>query len=213
MSVTRIATGLVLSILLCPLASAEPGPYALMSIGQTSIDARASRLDAELLDIGFSSARTSVDETSTGIRMFGGYRFNQYFAVEGGYLDFGETTLNATTTGPPATAYQETDASGFSVQAVGNWPITERIGVHAKLGGVYWNARAKFRVALDGAPWDAWSENESGSDWVYGLGVNAAINEHLSMRLEYEVYRNVGEPSKTGQSDVDFVSAGLVVYF
>ena len=193
--------------------AAAPGPYAVISMGQTRIDAHASQIDDRLRELDFSSATTRADDRDTGLKVLGGYRVNDYLAVEGGYVEFGDTSLETATTGPPARLRQKSGGHGFTLEAVASLPVTERFRLFAKLGGVYWDAQSRFHVLVDGVEIDRWSDSATGTDWVFGAGASLDVHEHLAVRLEYERYRNVGDPARTGQSDVDFLSAGLVISF
>jgi OOP family OmpA-OmpF porin len=65
-------------------------------------------------------------------------------------------------------------------------------------------------VELDGA---GGSESASGTGLSYGIGLQYDFTNTTGLRLDWERFADVGDEDKTGQSDVDMLSAGLVFRF
>jgi hypothetical protein len=111
-----------------------------------------------------ASGNQKVYTTGIGGRIYAGYQFTPYFALEGGYTQYGKTTFNATTT---ATSYQtsiESDSGGpfmpgqsisknstlyysgevtehaFDLVAKGTLPLPLGIGLYVKAGAAYISA-------------------------------------------------------------------------
>lgn len=101
-----------------PATAQGTGFYAGGSVGRTSVDV-CSKLGSGL---------TSCDDTDSGFKLFGGYKFNQNFGAEVGFVDLGEIKA----TGPGGTARLETD--GLQAAAVGAFPINPQFDVFGKLG-------------------------------------------------------------------------------
>src|SRR5688572_8622553 len=105
----RVRAGCLLAIatLVAGVAEAAPegaGVFFGVSGGSITYDqdsrdyelvAREAFLESGLL---ITSLRSSFDDSDTTFAVFGGYRFNRYIAVEGGYLDLGEVTYSGTGT-------------------------------------------------------------------------------------------------------------------
>ena len=76
-----LLAGSVFSILATgnALAADDKGPYIGIGVGFTSIDAGTSgqELANDLVALGFSSATVTIDESSTGFKLLGGYRVNK----------------------------------------------------------------------------------------------------------------------------------------
>lgn len=82
--------------------AAEAYWYLGASVGQSSIDATSSEIEQGfLVDDGFVATGTSLDDTDTGWKGYLGYRFNRFFALEGGYADLGEAFFNTTIVAAP----------------------------------------------------------------------------------------------------------------
>jgi len=75
----------------------KTGWYAGIDIGRSRLGMNGSDVDGALANQGIGSS-TSLDQTDTGLGINGGYRFNNYFALEGAYQRLDSFDYNA----PPA---------------------------------------------------------------------------------------------------------------
>jgi len=133
----------------------------------------------------------SYDDRDTAFSMFGGFDVNQYFAVEGGYADLGK--LESDTGG---TAFE---ATAPYVAAVGKYPINEKVSVYAKAGFNRWS--------LDNAiPSVTGDTDDSGTDPLYGLGVQYRLNDKIGMRGDYSRF-------KIGDADVNLAQVQVTYHF
>lgn len=123
-------------------------------------------------DLGFEV----LDESATGWKVFGGYRFTRSIAAEAGYLDTGDA--EATIEGTDVTL----NASGTHVSVVASWPIGERFALHARAGIINWEAE----LTLDDGETSETSD-ASGQDLYWGAGATFNFAERFGVRLEYEV--------------------------
>jgi OOP family OmpA-OmpF porin len=147
-------------------ADVQPGFYMGAGFGTTKVG-----------DDAFGS---SVDDSDTGFKVFGGYDFNQNFAVEVSYFDLGEASGS----------FEDIDfgridfdagISGFSASAVGTLPVSDMFSVFAKLGFASYDVDAHVTVAGFGSG----SGSTSESDMVYGVGGALGFGQ-FGLRLEYE---------------------------
>lgn len=154
---TKLVSSLLLAATLGAAAfgaqAQDKGFYAGAGVGQSFVDEGA------------------YDDEDTAFSAFGGYQFNRYFALEGGYADFGQ--IESDRPGQPSlegdTAY---------LTAVGIIPITDKFSAYGKAGVHRWN--------LDNAlPTLTGSNDDSGSDPTYGVGVQYRINDRVALRGEY----------------------------
>src|SRR5512134_582498 len=84
------ATVLAMTFLNAPLLAYAAGPYVGASVGQAWVDASAGEIEAAFAtDDGFVASGTTIDDSDMGWKAFVGYRFNPFFALEGGYVDLG----------------------------------------------------------------------------------------------------------------------------
>lgn len=209
------SAGLVLGLTagFIPLAAADPGWYVGLSGGQSRADTDAGELDSTFRSLGFTSSST-VDKTDTGWKLFAGYQFNPYFAVEGGYVDLGKFSFSTTVTAAPA-GYTTGSLSGnvktkngFLVDAVGIWPATDKVSVFGKLG-LY---SIKTELSASG-PSGSLTESSTDSNLHWGIGAGYDFNKNFGARLEWERFNDVGNKDKTGEANVDLLSVGVVYKF
>jgi len=113
-------------------------------------------------------------------------------ALDLGYIDLGK--FNGS--GPVSTQHWKAKAVDLDL----GLPVNSYFGVFLKVGGTRW------RVNSD-------STRKDGSDINFGLGTQYDFNHNVGVRLEWDRYRNVGEQSNTGRSDLDVVLASVVCWF
>ncbi|MEQ5834123.1 outer membrane beta-barrel protein [Marinobacter sp. NFXS9] len=111
-----------------------------------------------------------------------GYQFNQYFALEGDYLDFGEFGEDDDV---------NSDLKGLALSAKGRLPVTESFGVYGKAGA--------FVYSYDV---DAFDESETYDEVspVVGAGVDFRVTDSLTAYAEYDRYNvDIDEDDFNGQ--------------
>lgn len=138
-----------------------------------------------------SGAGISCDDEDTGLKIFGGYKFNPNFAVEGLWADLGEVSA----TGPGGTASVEVD--GFGAAAVGIIPLGEKFNVFGKVGAFMWDASGGGVAS---------GSDEDGTDIMFGAGVGWNLTKNFGLRAEWERFDIDGD-------DVDFLSIGAQINF
>jgi OmpA-OmpF porin, OOP family len=148
----------------------------------------------------------SCDEKDTAWGVFAGYQVNRYFAVEGGWTDFGETEASATVGGIPVNA--AISAKGWELVGVGSIPFTDQFSAYAKAGAFRWRVRGSVAVPGVGSA----SANDSGTDFTYGVGLRFDFTKVVGARLEWQRYNDVGS-SNTGQGDLNLLTLGILVKF
>lgn len=130
------------------------GLYAGASFGQASSD---------IAPFGFSE----VDDTDSAYSVFGGFKFNDYFALELAYTDLGKVT--GRNIGPGFADSFEVELKGFVVEAVGTWPINKDFSLFGKLGLITWNSDITISKNDSFGSFAA-STSKSGTDLAYGIG-------------------------------------------
>jgi OOP family OmpA-OmpF porin len=111
---------------------------------------------------------TEYDDEDLAVSLFGGYQFNRYFAIEGGYLDLGEieSGLNGASL----------EADTLYITAVGMLPVNDAFAVYAKAGMHSWDADTSLAI-LGG--------EDSGSDPTYGIGAQYCFTDNFALRAEF----------------------------
>ena len=179
----QIIAGLVtaLGLVSLPAFSADNGIYLGASIGQGGVQG----------DTSVEGFKLDFDASSNAYKLIGGWRFLDWLAVEGNYVDFG--TADDKVQGEKL----ETDFSGFSLSAVGFLPLGP-VDLFARVGAINWDAN------LDLPGYDI-RGNEDGTDLTYGVGAQFRVWS-LAFRAEYEIF-------DVEDADVDMISVGVTWTF
>lgn len=199
----------VLAAIASPLAAAEDSGWVFgVNAGQSRVRIDDARIIDQLALSGLSTETMSDTNRDRAFKLFAGYKFNQNFALEGGYFDLGNFAYTAYT----APAGFQTGAiklRGLNFDAVGMLPLANKFSAFAKVGLIYSEAQDTF--ASGGAvPRPSFpNPNENSVNAKLGLGVQYDLTESVSLRGEYERYRINDAVGSRG--DVDLLSAGLVV--
>ena len=193
-----------------PLAAAEDaGWYGGVSAGQSRAKIDDARIVGGLIGGGFTAAVIADDDRDTGYKLFGGYRFNRNFALEGGYFDLGKFGFTASTV-PLGTLAGNIKIKGANLDLVGSLPLGERFSAFARVGVARAEARDTFlgtgfvRV-LNPNP------RKSDTNAKFGLGLQYALTESLGLRAEVERFRINDAVGNKG--DVDLATIGLIYRF
>lgn len=172
MTVVRPPKTLVLALLaLAPFVTnaADNGWYLGADIGQSSFHIKSSR--------SATTATFSESDTSTTYALSGGYRFNQYVALEAGYQNLGKYKL--TVDGYTGSA----KVNGVTAGALFQLPLNEQWSVFAKAGVMF--ARANTQVT-DTTAGTGYSQHKNGAVPVIGVGVSYAMDKHWTLRAQYQ---------------------------
>ena len=119
-----------------------------------------------------------VDDNSTSFRVFGGWRFNDYFSLEGGYHDFGDFEQVFDDVGGPSTATLSAD--GFTLGATGSVPVSDRFALTGRAGMFFWNGTAEINNVSQATPED--------SNLYLGAGVAFDVSDRLQLTADWTRY-------------------------
>ncbi len=161
-----------------------------------SIAAADGYVGASIGSAGVDDPQGGVDDSDTGFKLFGGYRFNENWAVEGFYADFGAP--ESTTFGIPAS----TEITGIGAQIVGAFPVSDQIELFVNLGFISWEEDFSVLGIVAGS--------DDGEDLTYGIGVTFNVSEQVSIRGGWEFY-DIADAF--GDIDVDLLSVGVEFSF
>ena len=194
----------------------DTGWYVGGNVGQsTRAEVDDPRVRADLLAQGFTMTSIIDDNRGNGYKLFGGYRINKNFAIEGGYFNLGRYgfTSNVVTTAPPAVPGTMTGTiklQGVNLDVVGMLPITERFSVLGRVGLNYAQARDTF-VGTGSVHVTNPNPSKSQVNYKFGAGLQYDFTQALAMRLEAERYHVNDAVGNKG--DIDMYSMGLVYHF
>ena len=158
------ATAALLMLLVGPISAQAGGFYVGASVGQ-----------AELSD-DFDGL--VVDDNSTAYRVVAGWSFNENFALEGGYHNFGDFEQVFDNFGIPATA--SLSADGFTLGAVGSIPVTDRFSLMGRAGWYFWDGDAEINNVSQATPED--------SNLYLGAGITFDVTERLQLTGDWTRY-------------------------
>ncbi len=185
----RASQGLVgAALLVAGMTVYADGFYGGAAVARTEVKDLCNDLSAVV-------ALASCDESSTGWRVFLGYRFGRYFGAEFEYSSLGDSGVEATTT---SGVNLSAKGGGFGASVEVRAPLSERWEAYLK-GGMYW--------------WDAEAIAAAGSTIVraedddiepmYGGGVRFGVNEQLYVGFDWRRYTDIGG------NDVDAIGLGF----
>lgn len=180
----------------------ESGWYGGLSLGPTH-----AKVDDDRIRSGLSGV-TSINhkENSLGFKLFGGYKVNKNFAVEGGYFNLGKFGYTANTTTGSQTGSAK--FQGLNLDAVGILPVAPKLSALGRVGLTYTQGKDTFSgvgVSGDSNP------KKSEANYKLGLGVQYDLTDSLGLRGEAERYRINDAIGNKGSAYM--FSVGLVYIF
>jgi Outer membrane protein beta-barrel domain len=159
------------------------------ALAQRDDDNRGANTEGFYLGGGVGDFSSAVDEinnlddiddvgidfsdSDNATKVFAGWNFNRFFAVQGDFVDFGESSGAVATSVNRGTS----DVQGLSTSVVGTLPIGP-IELFARAGIMFYEVDLNLtggRVV-----------DESGEDLLWAAGLGVDIGNRLNLRLEYE---------------------------
>lgn len=184
------------ALLVADDAWAQGDWYMGAAIGQADIDYSAADLTSDLASFGWTIEDATVDNDGTAWKIYGGWSFNEYFALELGWVDLGKVDTRYSTTIAPneiddiladTLSVHPLTGDGFTAAAVVKWPLNDAFAIHAKAGLFAWNSETEVRVVEGGT--GQVSGDDDGTEAMYGFGVEWKLNEQWSITGEWERYK------------------------
>ena len=120
----------------------------------------------------------NVDTDATAFRITVGWRFNEYFAIEGGYHDFGDFEQVVDINGTPATV--SLSADGFTLGVSGALPLSEKFALTGRLGMFFWNGAAEINAVSQASPED--------SNLYFGAGLSYSLTDKFALTADWSRY-------------------------
>jgi OOP family OmpA-OmpF porin len=202
--VALVISGMLLASL--PAAASERGFFVGAGIGQMTTDVD---------DVWGSSY--NFDESDTGFKIFGGYKFFSWLGVEGAFIDGGEPSVKESYAGASEKLSIGVDTIvGAAIFAL---PIGEKFELFLKPGWAYWDSTTKYHYSSSSIDFKE-SSDDSGSAFFIGAGAGFYFNENFGARVEYEWFDVAPEWDDDEDEFVDeldansgFLSASFVYRF
>jgi OOP family OmpA-OmpF porin len=192
-------------------ALAQDGWYAGLTLGASDANE-----NSEVVAVtGATSTNFVTDQRDPGVKVFAGYRFNRYFAVESGFAWLGEFQATNQVTAPTTGALNaDIRVIGLFIDAVGMLPIGDRFAAIAKVG-VLGSETRTFRSTsgtVTPAPGTNTNAVSDQANLSYGLGAQYEFAKNVTLRAEWQRYVDVGD-ANTGEFDINLYSVGLLFRF
>jgi len=192
-----------------PAVADDDGWYLGANLGQSRAKIDDPRIIDGLLEAGIDTTAIKNDDLHFGYKIFGGYEFNKYLALEGGYFDLGKFGFTANTI-PAAGLTGNIKLQGVNIDAVATLPITSTFAAFGRFGYHYDYAKDAFAGYGAIVVQDPERSQHSG-DYKFGAGLQFAATESIWLRAEAERYRVNDAVGNKG--DIDLFSVGVVYRF
>ncbi len=168
-------------------------------------------ISQELASQSPSTSPTTItkDTSSLMYKVFLGYQFTSFIAVEASAFTLGK--YGADTQTSPTGSFDATYKSwGGSIDLLGIIPLGDHWRLFGKVGGVYTQNTAEFNGS--GAvtvTTNKVSHNSGG--WKVGAGAGYEFDSGVAFRLEWEQY-HLTDPFQTGQNPIVNTVVGSALY-
>jgi opacity protein-like surface antigen len=165
-----------------------------------------------------AAAGITCDSSDNGAKFFGGYASTPNFAVEAGYNFLGNVA---------ASTSENAELSAFDLSAIGSWPIGNRVALFGRVGVAYGTTSVTSSALTDNTvpippvfpppppppppPQVGWTSGHSTAP-TYGAGVRFDQTEHVTLRLEWQRFKDLGG-SGGPKIDVDVFALGMLLRF
>jgi OOP family OmpA-OmpF porin len=186
-------TGLVAALGLAAAAFALPAQaqwYAGGGFGQSSFK--------DELGCSGAGAGISCDDKDTAWKAFAGYQVNRNFAAELTYQDFGKAKAS------DGVDSASVKSNVFDISGLGMLPFANQFAGYARLGIFF--ARTDFDSTFIGG------SSQSNSGLTYGLGLQWDPMPKLGVRVEWQIYNDVGG-GDIGKGDIQVLGLSALYRF
>lgn len=205
---TKTAGFLLLATFANPLTADTTTDYSAGWYMGGNIGLSTANIDRDRITQNITTTSYNDDESDLGYKLFGGYQFNKYFALEGGYFNLGKFDYALSTA--TGTAEGDIKVMGANLDAVAILPITENFSAFGRVGAIYSRAKDSFGTTGTISITDT-NPKESDFKYKFGAGLEYAITDAVGIRLETERYRINDAVGNNG--DIDLLSVGLTYRF
>ena len=168
-------------------AQEQPYYYLGGSVGQSQTNLEADHMTQAQLGSGFNVDSIKRDDKDTAYKLFGGYQFNRFYALEGGFFYLGKPHFSADTT-PAGTLNGQVKMQGWNMDVVGLLPMTDKLSALARLGLIYTTTTDRFTGTGAAVPAET-NPRRTQTSYKGGLGLQYEVSPSFLIRAEIERYR------------------------
>lgn len=152
---------------------------------------------------GYTNIDFNSNSQGSPFRLFAGYQFSNYWAVEAAYTDYLTRGFTLTSNDIPGRVNLSGQSESMSVdlKALFTVPMTNRVTVKAGLGLAAWSNDTTALAGSASVPTKV-ELSETGVELLMGVGVSYAINKNIALLLDWE-------KRSINSSSVDSVGLGF----
>jgi OOP family OmpA-OmpF porin len=179
------------------------------NVGRAKAKIDDGQISSGLLQSGFATTAMDDRKRDTGFKLFTGYQFNRYVALEGGYFDLGRFGFTATTL-PAGTLAGQARFRGLDLDLAGFLPIAGKFSAFGRAGLTDTQTRDSFQgtgmvTVTDAAP------RKTALNYTFGGGLQYDLTRKVAFRAEVERYRV--DDAVGNRGDIDLLSVGVLYRF
>lgn len=191
-----------------------PSAYAAFGMGDSAVYIGASGGQTKYK--GTPGVLRNQDNKDTGFKVYAGTQINPIFGVEATYFDLGKYTGNSSafngTTVVPTSVSGEATAWGLAAVLTAPTNMTSVFGTGFGLFGKLGLVRSRFSTDASGLGFSSHQKDHS-TGANFGVGAKYDFAKNLSVRAEWERLNNIGDNATTGETKINFLSAGIAFKF
>lgn len=208
-ALSLVAIAVSTTLMTQSVIAADSGWYSGVNLGHSRARVAEAKISSNLLGAGLTMTSINEDSRDTGYKLFGGYQFNEYFALEGGYFDLSKFGYTATTL-PVGTLRGDIKLRGINLDVMGILPLSKKFSAFGRVGLNYAEARDSFIGSGAVNVLNVYPRKRD-TNIKFGLGVQYDFTQALGLRVEAERYRINDAVGSKG--DIDLISLGLIYRF
>jgi OOP family OmpA-OmpF porin len=193
----------VSGLVLCAAAASVSAFAAAQTADGWYLGTSVGRSNVKITDEN-ASADDKRQGTGTGFKLYGGYQFNDYFALEGQYIRLATAKYHTIHSG----GYQLDESykiSGLALDAVGILPISDSFSLLGKLGVMQMQIQSDWQFGSESPG----SGKDSRTTPLIGIGAEYKLTPALALRAEYEYYGKLHSDDNTFKISTDMLSIGM----
>ncbi|MHB8254406.1 MAG: outer membrane beta-barrel protein [Acidiferrobacter sp.] len=168
-----VKTTVAAAVLLIPVVASAHG-YGSPGSG-LYVGAGGGRADNRGAGSQFPGPFVNIDRTRPSWKAYVGLAFNRYFAIQGGYQDFGTDTVST------AIGSETIRNRGYDLNGVLSFPFTSQVAVFIEGGASRFRTRTISPIAT--------TVTHEGTHPDYGAGVQFFFLRHVALRGQWQEFR------------------------
>jgi len=153
-------------------------------------------------EIQFKQNQTEINEplkykestSGIGARIFTGFNFNEYIAVEAGLSQFAkpdfsvsEKVTNADKTTKTTTHNKGSFSTlGMDIRAIASYSITDDVFLRAQIGALGWDNKSESLASSENEAYTTIEAKDRGVSLLTGIGIGYGISKTMAVSLDFE---------------------------